>query len=104
MHEAIAHLRREKVSAFTEGRGEGGVRRQKAQVSVAAVARRAAVSRTFLYGNSEARTAVTTAMTEADERESRTLVEQDDEREATWRERVLNAEEALKAVQADARH
>lgn len=31
------------------------------------------------------------------------LVEQDDEREATWRERTLNAEEALKAAHAEIR-
>lgn len=40
-------------------------RREKDQVSVAAVARRANVSRTFLYDNLEARTAVATAMAEA---------------------------------------
>jgi Family of unknown function (DUF6262) len=84
VHQAIARLRRE-----------------KAQVSVAAVARRADVSRTFLYGNAEARVAVAAAMTQADERRSRTLAEQDDEREATWRERALNAEEALKATHAE---
>ncbi|MEC4019303.1 DUF6262 family protein [Streptomyces sp. H27-D2] len=81
IHQAIARLRRE-----------------KAQVSVAAVARRADVSRTFLYDNVEARAAVAAAMTQAGEQRSRTLAEQDDEREATWRERALNAEEALKAA------
>ena len=38
------------------------LRREKAQVSVAAVARRADVSGTFLYGNSEARSAISKAM------------------------------------------
>lgn len=84
VHQAIARLRRE-----------------KAQVSVAAVARRADVSRTFLYDNVEARAAVAAAMTEAGERRSRTLAEHDDEREATWRERALNAEDALKAAHAE---
>ncbi|WP_371795078.1 DUF6262 family protein [Streptomyces sp. NBC_01718] len=84
VHEAITRLRHE-----------------KAQVSVAAVARRADVSRTFLYDNPEARTAVATATAEAGERRSRMLAEQDDEREATWRERALNAEDALKAAQAE---
>lgn len=84
VHEAIARLRRE-----------------KAQISVAAVARRADVSRTFLYDNPEARTAVASAMAEAGESRSRALTEQDDEREATWRERALNAEDALKAAQAE---
>lgn len=77
------------------------LRREKAQVSVAAVARRANVSRTFLYDNPEARTAVATAMAEASERRSQTLAEQDDGREATWRERALNAENALKAARAE---
>ena len=84
VHESIARLRRE-----------------KAQVSVAAVARRADVSRTFLYDNTEARAAVVAAMAEAGERRSRMLAEQDDEREATWRERALNAEDALKAAHAE---
>ncbi|WP_055495008.1 DUF6262 family protein [Streptomyces sp. TP-A0356] len=86
VHKAIARLRRE-----------------KAQVSVAAVARRADVSRTFLYDNPEARAAIASAMTEAGERRPGMLVEQDDEREASWRERALNAEEALKAAHAEIR-
>ena len=77
------------------------LRREKAQVSVAAVARRADVSRTFLYDNPEARAAVARAMAEAGERRVRTLADQDDEREATWRERALNAEDALKAAHAE---
>lgn len=84
VHQAIARLRRE-----------------KAQVTVAAVARRADVSRTFLYDNPGARTAVATAMAEAGERRSQMLAHQNDEREATWRERALNAEDALEAAQAE---
>ncbi|MFC9095987.1 hypothetical protein [Streptomyces sp. NPDC057072] len=83
VHDAIARLRRE-----------------KAQVSVA---RRADVSRTFLYDNPDARAAIASSMTEAGERRSGMLVEQDDEREATWRERALNAEDALKAAHAEIR-
>ncbi|WP_435216623.1 DUF6262 family protein [Streptomyces sp. bgisy034] len=86
VHDAIARLRRE-----------------KAQVSVAAVARRAGVSRTFLYDNVEARAAVAAAMAQVGDRRSRTLVEQGAEREATWRERALNAEDALKAAHAEIR-
>jgi hypothetical protein len=83
VHEAIARLRRE-----------------KAQVSVAAVARRADASRTFLYDNPEARAAVVAAMTAAGERRTLMLAN-DDEHEATWRERALNAEEVLKAAHAE---
>lgn len=77
------------------------LRREKAQVSVAAVARRADVSRTFLYDNPQARAAVATAMAETGERRGQLLADQGDEREATWRERALNAEDALKAAHAE---
>ncbi|MBP5935462.1 DUF6262 family protein [Streptomyces acidiscabies] len=79
------------------------IRREKAQVSVAAVARRADVSRTFLYDNPDARAAIASAMAEAGERRSGMLVEQDTERQATWRERALNAEEAIKGAHAEIR-
>ncbi|MGD3112127.1 DUF6262 family protein [Streptomyces sp. YGL11-2] len=77
------------------------IRREKAQASVADVARRADVSRTFRYDNVEARAAVAAAMAQAGEHQSRTLAEQDDEREATWRERALNAEDVLKAAHTE---
>jgi predicted nuclease with TOPRIM domain len=77
------------------------LRREKAQVSVAAVARRADVSRTFLYSNPDARAAVATAVAKAGEHRVQLLAAQDDEREATWRERALNAEDALKAAHAE---
>jgi predicted RNase H-like nuclease (RuvC/YqgF family) len=73
-------------------------RREKAPVSVAAVSRRAGVSRTFIYGNPDARAAVADAIAAAGEQRTRILDTQDDEREATWRERALNAEDALKAT------
>ncbi|MGW3720217.1 DUF6262 family protein [Streptomyces sp. NPDC005133] len=84
VHQAIARLRRE-----------------KGQVSVAAVARRADVSRTFLNDNAEARAAVAAAMAEAGERRTQILADEDEKREATWRERALNAEEGLKAAQVE---
>ncbi len=68
------------------------IKREKAQPSVAAVARRAGVSRSFIYANPEARTAVSTALSEAGEHRVQLLDGQDSEREATWRERALNAE------------
>ena len=74
------------------------LRREKTQVSVAAVSRRADVSRTFLYSNTDARAAVAAAIAQAGEHRTRILDAQDDEREATWRERALNAEDALKAA------
>jgi predicted nuclease with TOPRIM domain len=77
------------------------LRREKTRVSVAAVSRRAGVSRTFLYSNPDARTVVTAALAESGERHVRMLAAQDDEREATWRERALNAEDALKVAHAE---
>jgi chromosome segregation ATPase len=59
------------------------------------------VSRTFLYGNADAREMTTAAITAARARQNRRIAEQDDAREATWRERALNAEEALKAAQTE---
>lgn len=79
------------------------LRRDKARISVAAVARRADVSRTFLYDNPEARSAVAAAMTQAGQRRASMLASQDEQHEATWRERALNAEDALKAAHAEIR-
>ena len=72
-------------------------------MSVAVVARRAGVSRTFLYTNPDAKTAVAEAIREAGDQHRRLLVKADDSREATWRERALNAEDALKAAHAEIR-
>jgi ribosomal protein L9 len=70
-------------------------------VSVAVVARRAGVSRTFLYTNGDAKRAVAEAIRGSGDQRSRLLAEADDSREATWRERALNAEDALKAAHAE---
>jgi hypothetical protein len=63
-------------------------RREKAQPSAAAVARRAGVSRSFIYDNPEARAAVAAALAEAGEQRAQLIAEADDQREATWRERA----------------
>jgi chromosome segregation ATPase len=77
------------------------LKHEKAQPSVAAIARRAGVSRSFVYDNPEARAAVSAALAEAGERRVQLLADQDSEHEATWRERALNAEDALKAAHAE---
>ena len=77
------------------------MRREKAPVTVAAVARRAGVSRTFLYSNPEARTAVAAATDASGLRQADDLAAQDTGQEATWRERALNAEDALKAAHTE---
>lgn len=99
---ALAARRRETQSAI--GRVHDAIarlRREKSPVSVAAVARRAGVSRTFLYTNQDAKTAVAKAIRESGDQRSRLLAEADDSREATWRERALNAEDALKTAHAE---
>jgi chromosome segregation ATPase len=77
------------------------MRREKTPVTVAAVGRRAGVSRTFLYSNPNARTAVAGATAASDLRRASDLATQDTEQEAAWRERALNAEDALKAAHAE---
>jgi chromosome segregation ATPase len=76
------------------------MRREKGPITVAAVARRAGVSRTFLYTNPEARTAVADAAASGLQRAA-DLTAQDTEQEATWRERALNAEDALKTAHTE---
>ncbi|MFD9606121.1 DUF6262 family protein [Streptomyces sp. NBC_01224] len=77
------------------------LRREKTRVSVSVVARRANVSRTFLYDHPDARAAVASAKAESGERRTQMVADQDEAREATWRERALNAEDALKAAHVE---
>jgi hypothetical protein len=96
---ALAARRRSTEAALGRVRDAiARLRREKTQVSVAAVGRRAGVSRTFIYSNPDARAAVADAISQAGEQRTQILEAQDDEREATWRERALNAEDALKAA------
>lgn len=76
-------------------------RRDKTPISVAALARRANVSRTFLYTNPDARHQIDEATASARAQHAGDLNAQDDARESTWRERALNAEEALKTARAE---
>lgn len=77
------------------------IRRQKTPLTVAAVARRAGVSRTFLYANPQARAAVADAIARYGTRRAQDLAARDTEQEAPWRERALNAENALKTARAE---
>ena len=70
-------------------------------ITVAAVARQADVSRTFLYEHAEARSAVTEATLRARGLRAQTDQAQREVVEASWRERALNTEEALKATNAE---
>jgi hypothetical protein len=59
------------------------------------------VSRTFLYDNPQARTAVADATAQHSTQRARDLTARDVAQETTWRERALNAEDALKATHAE---
>ncbi|MGF0320522.1 DUF6262 family protein [Nocardia fluminea] len=80
VHTAIAHLRR-----------------QRDPISAAAIVRYARVSRTYLYTNPDARTALESAKSEAAPHHT-TDITSEDSKEATWRERTHNAEFALKSA------
>jgi chromosome segregation ATPase len=76
------------------------MRGEHARVTVAAVARRAAVSRTFLYQNAEARALIASAARQrlgADPGQDARL----DPAEASWRQRALNAEHDLKRANGE---
>lgn len=77
------------------------MRRERAIVSVAAVSRRAGVSRTFLHQNAEARALVASAVSE----DARSAKDRNDAaaraETAPWRERALNAESELKRTHSE---
>jgi uncharacterized protein YukE len=77
------------------------LRREKTPVSVAVVARRAGVSRTFIYTNPDAKTTVGKAIRQSGDQRSRLLAQAGDSNEAAWRERALNAEDALMTAHAE---
>jgi hypothetical protein len=79
------------------------LRRHKAPVTYPAVARRAGVSRTFLYDNPDARALMQAAGIAHATQRQHDQAEQESHAEAPWRERALNAEGALKAAHAEIR-
>jgi chromosome segregation ATPase len=99
---ALAARRRDTQAALDRVRDTiARMRREKTPVTVAAVARRAGVSRTFLYSNPDAKTAVAKAIQDTTDQRRNALAEVGNAREATWRERALNAEDALKAAHTE---
>jgi predicted nucleic acid-binding Zn-ribbon protein len=77
------------------------MRREHTPVTYPAVARRAGVSRTFLYQNQDARKLMAKAITAADDGRRGVQARQDEQAEAAWRQRALNAEDALKAAYSE---
>jgi hypothetical protein len=99
---AVAARRRNTQAALARVRDVlARMRREKTPVTVAAVSRRGGVSRTFLYSNPEARALLAGATADARARRAQDLAGHDAGPEATWRERALNAEDALKAAHAE---
>src|SRR6266566_4524293 len=81
----------------------GQLQRRKLPVTYPAIASRAGVSRTFLYDNPDARDLVTAAITRAGSQRRHDQAGHDAQAEASWQQRALNAEQALKAAHAEIR-
>lgn len=79
------------------------LRRQKRPITCAAIARRAEVSRTFLYENADARLLVTEAAKHTAGQRTQNQEDHDAKQDMIWRERAFNAEDALKAAHAEIR-
>lgn len=77
------------------------MRKERALVTVRAVERRAGVSRAFLYQNAAARQLVADAVAQAEGRQAHSRRETAEAVEASWRERALNAEDALRQAVAE---
>ncbi len=79
------------------------LRREQAQVTYPAVAQRAGVSRTFLYQNADAQALMADAITTHAASRRQLQAGKDAQAEASWRERALNAEDALKTARSEIR-
>jgi polyhydroxyalkanoate synthesis regulator phasin len=79
------------------------LRRRKMPVTYPAVARRAGVSRTFLYENTEARALIREAISKSAGQRAQAQADADDQIDRSWRERALNAEAALTTAHAEIR-
>lgn len=76
---------------------------EHARITTQAVARRADVSRSFLYQNPDARRLLEEATARAGGQHTRDLAHEDAAAEAVWRERALNAEAGLKTAHQEIR-
>ena len=79
------------------------LRRSKTLVTYPAVARRALVSRTFLYENADARALISEAIAKPAGQQAGVLATTGAQQETSWRERALNAEGALMPAPAEIR-
>ena len=79
------------------------LRRSKAPLTYPAIARRAGVSRTFLYENPDAKALIGEAITKTAEHRTQAQADTDARQEASWQERALNAEAALSTAHTEIR-
>jgi len=77
------------------------MRREHAPITYPAVAIRSGVSRTFLYQNPDANALMAKAIVTVDDQRRQGRASQDAQIEASWRERALNAEDALRAAHGE---
>ncbi|WP_327590533.1 DUF6262 family protein [Nonomuraea sp. NBC_00507] len=75
--------------------------RQKVPITYPLVARRAEVSRTFLYENAHARALMADALARDTSRRQHNQEIADAQEETSWRQRALNAEDALKQAMSE---
>src|SRR6266700_2453703 len=79
------------------------MQRRRLPVTYPAIASRAGVSRTFLYDNPAARDLISAAITRTATPRQHDQADRDAQAEASWQQRALNAEQALKTAHAEIR-
>ena len=100
---AIAARRRASEDMLDRVRAAlAAMRRDRTPLTVAALARIAQVSRTFLYQNQQAKVLIEQAATTGGRQRPRDSTASDPTQGA-WKERALNAEDGLTAAQAEIR-
>jgi hypothetical protein len=77
------------------------MQRRRLPVTYPAIASRAGVSRTFLYDNPAARDLISAAIARTATRRQHDQADRDAQAEASWQQRALNAEQALKSAHAE---
>jgi chromosome segregation ATPase len=101
---AATQARRTGIAAMIQrvGRALQQMQRERAAITSAAVSRRAGVSRSFLYQNTDARALVTAAAAgHAKEADARAGAPAPATSTEPWRERALNAESELKRAHVE---
>lgn len=79
------------------------MQRRRLPVTYPAIAARGGVSRTFLYDKPAARDLISAAITRASGQRQQDVADRDAQAEASWQQRALNAEQALKTAHTEIR-